>query len=89
MTGPSGITPSNDKPEELSAIEGLKGGQGGEDVGALLHAKVGTLGELKAALIKYLGKKEGEKFYNQFLTSFAMLMIQQMQTSAKQAKGNT
>lgn len=58
----------------------------GEDVSSLMHTKIGTLGQLKAVLVQYMGESKGTKFYDQFLTSFAMIMLQQIQESAEQAK---
>jgi hypothetical protein len=76
-------------PEELPPSQQVGGvGEGGEsgDIGAALHTKVSTLGELKAMLIACLGEEQGKKFYNQFLSSFALLMIQQVQGAAQHAK---
>lgn len=87
--GISGGSPN--PPEEipgLSASEALGSGDGSGkgDISGLLDAKISTLGELKSTLIKFLGEKDGMKFYNQFMTTFAVGMLQQIQQSAQQAK---
>ena len=61
----------------------------GPSEGALenaLHTPVKTLGDLKRVLISSMGEKEGTKFYNNFLKSFAMLMLNQVQHAASAAK---
>lgn len=65
---------------------GEKGGPSKGDIEKALHAKVSTLGELKGVLEKYLGKKDGEKLYNNFIKSFAMMMLTEIQESAEKAK---
>lgn len=74
----------NSKPEEISKTEGPESGTG--DISSIMQSKVSTVGELKSLLIKHLGLEQGTKFYNQFLTSFGLLMLQQVQQSAQQAK---
>jgi len=44
------------------------------------------LGQLKAELIKNLGKKDGLKVFNGFMHMVTTMMLQQMQSSAKQAQ---
>lgn len=83
---PQGISGMPDPENPISKVEGPSDGAAGADISGLMKIKVGTLGQLKAALIQYLGEKEGMKFYNQFLRTFAMTMLQQVQQSASQAK---
>jgi len=86
MSGSSGIGGTSSTPEGVPGLGGVEASGGQIDISGLMHAKVGTLGELKAVLIQYMGEKEGTKFYNQFMTSFAMIMMQQIQESAQHAK---
>ena len=79
-SGIGGPTP----PEELPGISNNSNDK--KDINALLHTQVRTLGELKSAMVKYLGKKDGEKLYNTFMQSFGMGMLSQMQQSADEAK---
>lgn len=78
--------PEGPKPEEIGGLAKTGEGPSGGDVSAALHAKVKTLGELKAVLIRYLGEKQGTKMYNTFIQSFAMIMLSQIQQSAEAAK---
>jgi hypothetical protein len=90
MAGSSGVGKPSSTPgepggvPELGALESAEGG--GDDVRGLLDTKVRTLGELKAILIKHLGEKKGLKFYNEFMTSIAMMMQLQVQHAAERAK---
>jgi len=84
MDSSSGVGGTSPKPGEISGM-GEKG-PGDSDLSGLMHTKVSTLGELKSLLISHLGEKKGTKFYNEFLTSFGMLMLQQIQESAEQAR---
>jgi hypothetical protein len=92
MSGPSGIgkpPPSGGEGEvgEVRELEAMKGkGGGGEDIPGLLHAKVSTLRQLKDLLIQHLGEKQGTKFFNQFVMSSALMMLQQVRASAEQAR---
>jgi len=81
----SGVGGSSHTPEKVPGL-GATTGVGSENVGDLLHTKVATLGELKAVLVQSLGEHQGTKFYNMFIQSFAMIMLQQIQSSAAQAK---
>lgn len=85
----SGVGGAPEPDHKLPSFGALEAGdtQGeGADISGLLHAKVGNLDELKAVLIKYLGEKDGMKFYNQFITTFEMTMLNQIQQSAKAAQ---
>ncbi len=62
------------------------GGVSSGDVEAALKTPVKTLGELKALLVQKLGEKAGTKLYNTFITSFGMIMLQQMQDSMRRAQ---
>lgn len=75
-------SPANQSPE----IKKMESGPEGEKVANVLHEKVKNLGQLKQMLVKNLGEKEGDKLYNSFLTSFAMIMLEQIQHSAQKAK---
>ncbi|NGX61983.1 MAG: hypothetical protein K940chlam9_01476 [Chlamydiae bacterium] len=58
----------------------------GRNVDEALHGKVRTLGQLKSLLTSTLGEKEGTKLYNSFMTSMAMLTLDQVKRSAERAK---
>jgi hypothetical protein len=82
QSGGVGDTSSVPNLPGLGATEGVEAGS----VEAALHTPVKTLGELKKVLVSNFGEKTGMKVYNQFMMSFAMLMMQQMQDSAEHAK---
>lgn len=85
MSGSSGIGGGASPVEKPSGGEPVQDGGPG-NIGDIAHAQISTLADLKNLLIQQLGEKEGTKFYNQFMMSVAMLMIQQVQHSADQAK---
>jgi hypothetical protein len=53
---------------------------------AALQTPVRTLGQLKELLIANLGEETGTKFYNSFMNSFGMLMIEQVRKAASSAQ---
>jgi hypothetical protein len=76
-----GTNPSEEIPG-FGEVQGMSQ----QDVGNLMHAKIANLDQLKAVLIQYMGEKQGKKFYDEFMKSIAMIMLQQIQESATQAK---
>lgn len=85
MTGPSGVGEPSFKPD-ITKVGDQEGGPNQQNLQAALHTKVSTLGQLKHLLESKLGKEDGEKLYSMFMKSFAMIMLAQVQKSAKQAK---
>ena len=83
MSDTSGIGQGPVKPPETGGVEG---GPSGGSIEKALHAKVRTLGQLKEILIENLGEEDGKKMYAQFVKSFSMLMLNQVQQAAKAAK---
>jgi hypothetical protein len=82
MDGTSGVGPA--KPGEAPEIGApQEGPSGGGDV---LHTKLRTLDDLKNLLISQYGEQKGKKFYKMFIQSFAMMMLQQVQSTAEHAK---
>lgn len=84
MSSSGSISGPSQGPEGIQGPGGVQGG--GPDISGLMHAKIGTLGELKATLIQYLGEKDGTKFYNQFMNSICISMLSQLQHTSQQAK---
>lgn len=72
----SGTSQPGGLPEQLSGQEGAN----------VMQTPIHTLGELKKVLVEHFGEKDGKKAYNNFLFSFGMLMLSQVQHSADQAK---
>lgn len=85
-TGGIGGSSSSGEAPEIKELKSMEQGPKGQSIENALHTKVSTLGELKAMLVKNLGEKNGTKMYNEFIQSFAMLMLEQIQQSAEQAK---
>jgi hypothetical protein len=85
MNSSSGIGGAAPTPEKVPETGGVHE-MGKKSTESVLQTKVATLGQLKALLIQNYGEKEGLKFYNQFMKSFAMVILQQVQQSAEQAK---
>lgn len=88
MSNTGGI--GNPNPPTPPSLPGLSAsdtaGISASNVQAVLHTPVANLGQLKALLIANLGEQAGTKLYNSFMTSFAMIMMQQIQDSAQGAK---
>lgn len=72
-------------PAKIQGNQPASGSPTGGDLQAALHTKVSNLGELKSMLTQTLGEKDGKKMYDQFMKSFLMIMLTQMQQSAKGA----
>ena len=88
MTGSSGVGGTTPPPEEIPGMGEVTDLTPGE-VGGLMHTGVSNLGQLKSILIQYMGQAQGTKYYNEFMTSFGMIMLEQMQQSAQQAQKAT
>lgn len=86
MSSSSGIGGSN--PSPITPQTGATGGPepSSGSVEAAMRTPVANLEQLKQVLVQNLGEEKGTKLYNSFLSSFTMLMIQQMQSSARQAE---
>lgn len=78
----SGIGGPSPTPE---GIPGLSASGDNKNVEQLLDTKVKNLGQLKAAMIKSLGEKDGMKLYNQFMNTFGIQMITQLQQASDEA----
>jgi hypothetical protein len=65
---------------------GMSGDEPSGDVSDLLQAKVRTLGDLKQTLIAHLGEEQGTKFYNSFMSSFGLMLFQQLQSANQRAE---
>lgn len=79
IRGPTEKQPASHVSDTASKSSGLA---------AAMETPVKTLSQLKEVLIKDLGKKEGMKLYNHFMTSLVESMlsqIRQTQQSADQA----
>ena len=76
----------NVSPTESSDIGKVLGKPTGQQMEYALHTPVKTLGDLKRILIDNLGEENGTKYYNSFIKSFSMLMLNQIQQSARGAK---
>jgi len=85
MSSSKGIGGPSSSPEEIPGL-GEVSGLSQSEVSGLLHTGISNLGQLKSVLISYLGEEQGKKFYNEFMKSFAMQILEQMQQSAQQAK---
>ncbi len=84
----SGIGPES-KPIGPAGTSGPKETSQGPSSGSIenaMHTPVKNLGQLKQVLIDNLGEEQGKKMFNNFVKSFAMQMITQVQHSAQQAK---
>jgi hypothetical protein len=89
MSNTQGIGPSGpQKPIEPATgpMGDKQSGSGEGGIQAALHTPVSNLDQLKQLLISSLGEEEGKKLYKSFMTTFAMMMVQQMQHSAQHAK---
>ena len=71
-----------EKPE--STKPAIPKGKGG--IVKALDTPVKTLGQLKSVLEQNLGKKEGDKLYKTFMTSFVMTMLAPIRTAQQQAQ---
>lgn len=73
------------QPSESTGPKELSGDVSGGSIQKALHTPVKTLGQLKKVLIDNLGEKEGTKLYNNFIKSFALMMLSQIREAAQGA----
>ncbi|MCH9625710.1 MAG: hypothetical protein S4CHLAM123_08880 [Chlamydiales bacterium] len=85
MSDSGAIGGSPKPPEEIPGVGKLPGVSSGS-IKKALDTPVKNLGQLKAELIKNLGKKDGLKVFNGFMHMVTTMMLQQMQSAAKQAQ---
>jgi hypothetical protein len=85
MSGSSGVGGTTPTPEEIPGLGEVEG-MSKPEISDMLHTGISSLDQLKQVLISYMGEEKGMKFYNQFMLSFAMQTLTQMQHSTEQAK---